>query len=408
MPDSLSLQAVVPFVSSLVVLLQNVMGTMFGPEEAGTSEDGNPTPTLGQMHDTLMNMETIVSCVLHDFRLSNASQLLGADLGFWVLPRSTAWFSQFLMYEYDNARWVENFRLTKESVFRMADMLSPYVQKQDTRFHHAIPAMVKVAVTLYKLCQGASLLICSEQFALGKSTICETVQDIVRAVNVHFRQEIAWPSGNRLLQCMADFKDWCGLPGVVGVIDGTHFHIKKPSIGPEDYYYFKSGGFTIQYQAVVDRYKRFLDLSVGMPGSTNDVRVLRWSSLYRLATTTNQLFDIAYSQEGFSPYLIGDKDYPLFPWLITPYRDLPTGNRSLQERLFNRKLSTGRCVVENAFGFLKQSFRELGRQSELHVTSFPYVIVACCLLHNMLLNQDLDEVALLLEVCFYTERCCFW
>ena len=79
---------------------------MFGPKEARASEDGNPTPTLDQMHDTLMNMETIVSGVLHDFWLSNATHLLGADLGFWVLPRSTAWFSQFLLYEYDNARWV--------------------------------------------------------------------------------------------------------------------------------------------------------------------------------------------------------------------------------------------------------------------------------------------------------------
>jgi hypothetical protein len=44
--------------------------------------------------------------------------------------------------------------------------------------------------------------------------------------------EISWPSGNRLLQCMADFRDWCGLPGVVGAIDGTHFEIKKWSIAP--------------------------------------------------------------------------------------------------------------------------------------------------------------------------------
>lgn len=81
-----------------------------------------------------------------------------------------------------------------------------------------------------------------------------------------------------------------------------------------------------------------------------------------------------------------------------PYRDLLIGNRSIQEKLFNMKLSTERCVVENAFGILKQSFCELGRLSEIHVTSFPDVIVACCLLHSMLLNQHLDDVALLLEV----------
>lgn len=200
------------------------------------------------------------------------------------------------------------------------------------------------------------------------------------------------------MEVMSDFQDWCALHGVVRAIDGTHFDIKRPSIGAEDYYYFKSGGFSMQCQAVVDRHKRFLDVSVGMLGSTNDMRVLRRSSLYHLATTTNQLFNVAYSQEGFSPYLIGDKGYPMYPWLMMPYRDLPTGKRSIQERFFNRKLSTGRCAVENAFGILKQSFRELGHLSELHVTALPDVIVACCLLHNMLLNQHPNDVALLIEV----------
>lgn len=41
-----SSEAIVPFVSSLVVLLQNVVGTMFAPEEAHASEDGILNPTL--------------------------------------------------------------------------------------------------------------------------------------------------------------------------------------------------------------------------------------------------------------------------------------------------------------------------------------------------------------------------
>ena len=73
---------VVPFVSSLVVLLQNMVGTMFGPKEASAFEDKKQIPTLSQMHETLVNMETIVLFVLHDFRMSNASALLGAEVGY--------------------------------------------------------------------------------------------------------------------------------------------------------------------------------------------------------------------------------------------------------------------------------------------------------------------------------------
>ena len=95
--------------------------------------------------------------------------------------------------------------MIKDSGFRMADILSTFVQKQDTSFQDTIPVMVKVVVTLYKLCQGAFLLICSEQFAIGKSTVCQAVQEVVRAINIHFRHEIEWPRGNRLIECISDF-----------------------------------------------------------------------------------------------------------------------------------------------------------------------------------------------------------
>jgi hypothetical protein len=77
---------------------------------------------------------------------------------------------------------------------------------------------------------------------------------------------------------MEDFREWCDLPGVVGAINGTHFDIRKPHHLLEDYFYFKSGGYSMQCQAVVDREKHFLDVYVGMPGSTNDCRMLKRST----------------------------------------------------------------------------------------------------------------------------------
>jgi hypothetical protein len=98
-----------------------------------------------------------------------------------------------------------------------------------------------------------------------------------------FRHEIQWPRGNALLRTMEDFREWCGLPGVVDAIDGTHFDIRNPHHSLEDYFYFKSGGYSMQCQAVVDKKKRFLDIYVGMPGSTNDCRMLKCSTLYNHA-----------------------------------------------------------------------------------------------------------------------------
>jgi hypothetical protein len=176
-------------------------------------------------------------------------------------------------------------------------------------FMVAISITIQVACTLLKLAQGASLTICSKFFALGVSTVSCILLDIGRAINIELWHEVQWPTSECLVQNQEEFKVLCGLPLVVGAIDGTHVHISKPAIGVEDYYYLKSGGYTFNCQAVVDSWKGFIDLYLEMLGSTNNVRVLCRSSFYRLATHNN-LFDPTSSINGFPLYLLGDNGYP--------------------------------------------------------------------------------------------------
>ena len=104
-----------------------------------------------------------------------------------------------------------------------------------------------------------------------------------------------------------------------------------------------------------------------MLGSTNDSHMLHHSSLYSLAMQ-NTLFDEQQSMQGFSPFFIGDLDYPLLPWLMVPHH--AGGQLSVAERLFNKRLRRYRCVVENAFGILKSTFREFLTKSKLHVAFY--------------------------------------
>jgi len=385
------------FLLPIVVLLENI-ASVFANPVLPPSDDAVGRNSHSEVENSFINMDNIVSSVLYDFRLRHSGVLLGDDLSYWVKPRSTTWFSRFLLQEYDDGRWVENFRMSKDGVRSLASILSPHLYKQDTNYRRAIPVLVRVALALYKITQGATLLQVSEAFAVGKSMASYIIREFIVAVNVQLRNQIAWPTGRRVTENMSDFKELCGLPGVIGAIDGTHIGIRKPSRAPEDYYYHKSGGYSIQAQAVVNREKKFLDVAVGMSGSTNDVRVLRRSALYTLATTQN-LFDHVHADEGFTPYLLGDKGYPLLPWLLTPYRDFHhTGGTNAQERMFNYRLRTGRCVVENAFGILKGVFRELRQVTETHVNIVPDLVICCCLLHNLLLGQRPEEVARLLAI----------
>jgi hypothetical protein len=49
-----------------------------------------------------------------------------------VKPRSTTWFYKFLIEQYDNDQWLENFYLTKASVFSLDDLLQPLIEKKNT------------------------------------------------------------------------------------------------------------------------------------------------------------------------------------------------------------------------------------------------------------------------------------
>ena len=81
---------------------------------------------------------------------------------------------------------------------------------------------------------------------------------------------------------------------------------------------------------------------------------------------------------------------------MVPHRRV--SNLSLADRTFNRKLSRGRGVVENAFALLKLSFRELHGKCDLDVSIIPDVVTCCALLHNVLLKESDEDVERLLEV----------
>jgi hypothetical protein len=337
----------------------------------------------------------ISTAALFDYRLSCSLLHLSDELRWWVKPRSMAWFSYFLVRQYDRQRSIQHFRMSKESVFDLCSALKPYIERRDTRYRCAIPVEIRVIAALYKLAQVVNILTCSEMFAIGCSIVGRAIRKVVNAVNIVFRSQISWPQGEQLLQVMSDFKTWCHMPGAVGALDCTHIHIVKPRIlYPKDYYYYKMNGYSIIAQAVVDSKKRFIDLFVGMPSSTNDSRTLCRSGSYASIQHHRILNDRnGVQHEGFFPYLLGAKGYPLLSWLMVPHKEVRP--LSVLERLYNKRLRRGRCVVENAFGLLKMNWRVLLTKSDLSVKIMPDVVYACAILNNLIMSdRDVDVEAM--------------
>jgi hypothetical protein len=58
----------------------------------------------------------ISTAALFDYRLFAGLICFDDELRYWVKPRSTTWFSQFLMSLYEDSRWIEFFRMDKATV----------------------------------------------------------------------------------------------------------------------------------------------------------------------------------------------------------------------------------------------------------------------------------------------------
>uniref|UniRef100_H2YLL6 DDE Tnp4 domain-containing protein n=1 Tax=Ciona savignyi TaxID=51511 RepID=H2YLL6_CIOSA len=196
---------------------------------------------------------------------------------------------------------------------------------------------------------------------------------------------IKFPSKNEIPEKALSFSIDKGMPNCVGAIDGCHIAIPKPAINGEDYWNRKSF-YSINMQAIVDHHGRFLDVNIGWPGKAHDARVFMNSAIYKRAEL-GLIFPQSSTQIGevnLPYYIIGDSAYPLKKWVIKPYPD----NADASERNFNKKHSSARRVVEQAFGRLKQRWRSILKRCDATEKNAVKIISTCVTLHNICENLN--------------------
>ncbi|KAM7298096.1 hypothetical protein ISCGN_018723 [Ixodes scapularis] len=166
-----------------------------------------------------------------------------------------------------------------------------------------------------------------------------------------------------------------GFPRVLGCIDGTQIAI---NVSKEDKpAYLNLKGYTfVNVQAICNPESIITELTVKSPGSTHDSYMWRNCDLYdRFAAGT-----------GPDGWLLGDDDYSVQPWLMTPIRT----PKDQPEESYNETLIKTRQVIERTFGILKTRFRCLDK-SGAWTSLVGYccrcriccrIIVACVVLHN--------------------------
>ena len=323
-----------------------------------------------------------------------------------------------------NIRYWQTYRMEFMAFEALVDLLTPFLRPTAVRFvRPPIPVRKQVKLVLYRLAHGVGCARMHNLYGCSESTIRKYTMIVCRALGTTkgglFFQFIHTPQGDRLQNIIESFRDITGLPNIAGSIDGIHIPLsmrpsKKYTPMPLDFFNRKKF-HSIVLQGVCDSNKMFWNVCAGQLGGVHDVGQFVVSSLAAQLSSRQILAEpvIRLSRMDIRPYLIGDIAYPSRPYMLRNYNlrnpAMVDQNRYVESLYlylyflynvyifvflialllkllcglyrFDSSINSGRVVIEQAFGSLKNRWRIL-KGFNMSVDKAALVNLACCVLHN--------------------------
>lgn len=290
---------------------------------------------------------------------------------------------------FDAEIFFQMFRMSATQFEELLQLISPYIVKNSLR-REAIKPEERLAVTMRFLATGDAFKTIGASYRISTPCVSRIVKETCN---------VLWTvlQGNGFIKAPETPNEWktiseqfekkWNFPNCLGAIDGKHVIIQCPPRGGSMFFNYKKF-HSIVLMAVVNANYEFILVDIGDYGRLSDGSVFSSSHLgmaindgalnlpspRRLDQVSNKLY----------PYVfVGDDAFPMKPCLLKPY---PGQQLSIEERVFNYRLSRARRIVENAFGIATARFRVFRRPICAHVDTANAVTKAIVVLHNYLMK----------------------
>lgn len=114
---------------------------------------------------------------------------------------------------------------------------------------------------------------------MAKSTLSRAFFEIIDSLNKIAPSIIKWPTIPEMEASKSAFRRRCGLPNIIGAIDGTYVAMKAPKDQISSYTNRKM--FTaMTLQAICNHDMKYIDCFVGYPSSVHDLRIFKNSDIF--------------------------------------------------------------------------------------------------------------------------------
>lgn len=302
---------------------------------------------------------------------------------FSFTERSNDYF--FRLMEFEDARFQKEFRMSKATFNYLNDLISPSLTKIDL-VGDVIQPKKRLAIALARLVRGDYYHTIAQLYGIGEATACTICNETSKIIVDKLWSEHVSKLMPTTAEELETMQNLVSFPFAFASVDGCHIPLKCPPGGAEArkaYYNFKNF-YSIILMAIVDGKGRFIWASCGQPGNCHDSTMIQstkiWGKLYNICyLNTTEVNNVTVPA-----LILGDGAFPFRTYLMKRYSNAVL---TREQSIFNRKLSSSRIVVENAFGVLKARFRVLSKKCESLPKNLKLKTLACVVLHNILCSR---------------------
>ena len=313
----------------------------------------------------------------------------------WVARREKLGMYEKLVgeLEREDLEGFKNFmRMRPPAFYEILHKVERRITKKETNWRKNIPPAVKLAITLRYLATGQDYRSLAYAFRVAHNTISKFIPQVCDAIFNEYSYLIPCPNTTKEWKEVASvFSNRWNFEHCLGAIDGKHIRMKCPKHGGSIYYNYK-GFHSIILMALVDGDYSFLWVDVGANGSAGDAQVFNNSDLKTVVEAGKAGFPepepLPGDDKDMPYFFIGDDAFALKQWMMKPFskRDM-----TVEQRIYNYRLSRGRRIVENAFGILAHRFRCLLTTLQQQYKNVVSITMACVVLHNYLRKNNVRE-----------------